>query len=103
MDGKRIGLTACAAINEVIAQMEAQCGNNPTATALAAEVVLRHLSMSKTDAPVTQVLRAIRRQAVLTLHEQGNSEKEIARTLGISRARVLQLRTSTVESETRRR
>lgn len=104
MDGKQIGLDTAARINVLINEMREACAGDPIALIEAASVVSHLLSMSNEDAPVTQVIREMRREAILALAARGLSDEKIrqellSRGIDISRSRVQQIRTNASEGE----
>lgn len=97
MNGKRIGLETAARMNVVLNEMRDACAGDPEALIEAASVVSHLLSLSNEDAPLTQVIRRMRVDAICELAAQGLSDQRIADKLGMSRSRVQQLRTSRSE------
>lgn len=97
MTGKQIGLNAAARINKILNEMRNQCADDPKALIEAASVLSRLFSLTNEDAPLTQVLRQMRRDAIGAMSEAGLSDAQIADRIGMSRSRVQQIRTTASE------
>jgi hypothetical protein len=102
MDGKQVGIRHGGRINEIINDLRQECEGDPVALAQATSYISRLLSLSNGDSPVTQVLRGLRREAILDLSDHGLSDEKIAEVLrdadvDITRQRVSQIRKSPVE------